>query len=509
MKMRIDVYSHSFKVSQFSRETKSLLVKFLIRFGQIGTIRTSRGKYTKGIVRMYCASNKRRTLFRIHLNAMDDFLEFLRFNGITKNQLKITTHGVPKGVPMDLEYIDKRTPRPYQESINQYLLAPGNTKLVTLDPGKGKTFICLNAMRTINKRTFFCIKSSYIDKWVKDIAVSYKFKRGEVLVIRGSKNLRRLLELGVTGELDAKIILCSNSTLREYYKLYEKYERNILNMGYATTPIKLWSDLDIGLRVVDESHETLHFNFRLDLYTNVNKTIALSGTMFSDDPFVTGIQELLFPLDTRSETIERDKYIAAECITYSIKNVKKRVKYMNYALASYSHVLFEQSILKNKELLNGYMELITDLVKDRFIKDYDAGQKMIVYCSTIEMCTHLTEFIKREVKDLEIGRYVGEDDYNVMLDLDLIVTTLKSLGTAIDIPDLRMILLTDSVRSRQLNIQVLGRIRPLKNWPDVTPSFMYLTCRDIAKQVTYSDEKKTMFSTYVLEHKTTHLNVVL
>lgn len=507
-KMRIDLYSHSFKVSRFKQDTKVLIKKFIIKYGQIGLIR-KRGRYTRGVVRVYGASNKRRTLYRMHRNTLEDFLEFLMFNGIPKSSINIVNHKPAKSKSLDLEYIDTRTPRDYQDSICKYLVAPGNTKLVTLDPGKGKTYICLRAMSQLNELTFFSLKSSYIDKWIKDIEEAFTVPKGTVMVIRGSKNLRRLLELGVTGELEAKIILCSSSTLREYYKTYEMYENNMLNMGFACTPIKMWDALGVGLRVVDENHETLHFNYKLDLYTNVKKTIALSGTMFSDDPFITMIQETMFPLDIRCETIKRDKYVDAYRVEYSIENANRRVQCINRALDSYSHVLFENSIMKDPDLLKSYVNFIADMVEKTFMKDYEEGQKAIVYCSTIDLCTIVATKLKEKYEDLIVGRYVGEDSYDDMLDFELIVTTLKSLGTAIDIPDLKTILMTDSLMSRQLNVQVLGRIRPLKRWPDVTPEFYYFTCVDIDRQVKYGEKKEELFAHYVKTHSVLETDVVL
>ncbi len=505
--MTVDIYSHHFSVRGFGRIEKTVLLEYCRTLAQYGLKRVGRGrnaKFVKAMLKVFVGVTADREEFRFHVNLLDDLFRHLASSGVNRSQIFVNKIPMYTASPVEFTYIDHRTPRKYQYPIIDYILSNGKIKVVTLDPGRGKTFIALAAIRDLEVRTFFCIKASYIEKWIKDAEESFSFQPGELMVVRGSKHLKRLLEIGVAGELEAKIILCSNTTYYQYLKDYEMYQKDMLRYGYACLPYQMWEKLDIGLRVVDETHEQIHFNFRLDLYTHVPKTLALSGTLFSDDKLVTRMMEVMFPPTLRYHDDEKNIYIAAEALLYTMEKPDTKVRYMNQQMQMYAHVKFEQSIIKNKKLLNEYTNMLCDFVFDRYVAKRLKGQKIAIYCSTKEMCTILSDKLKRIHTTLNVERYIGEDDYETMLEADIIVTTLKSLGTAIDIPGLRVVLLTDSLGSLQLNIQVMGRLRPLKDWPGTTPEFLFLVCQDIGKQMDYYVKKKEILKGRVISFHTNY-----
>ena len=87
---------------------------------------------------------------------------------------------------------------------------------------------------------------------------------------------------------------------------------------------------------------------------------------------------------------------------------------------------------------------------------------------------------------------------------NIIVSTLKSAGTAIDIPGLKMTVMTVAVGSRQANEQAVGRLRVLKQWPDEQPEFIYLVCADVPSHLEYHRHKKEVLSDKILSLKEYH-----
>lgn len=506
-RLTIEIYSHHYSVTGFNSIDRETVLSFCRQFAQMGLKMIGRGKFIRGMLRVFVGVTLDRTEFRFHINTLEDFYTHIANYGIKSSNIKTVTHKAFVPAAIELNYIDTRTPREYQAPLIEYIVASGKFKIVTLDPGRGKTFIALSAIRDLKVRTFFCIKAQYIEKWISDTEEAFDIKPGELMVIRGTSNLKKLLELAKEGELTAKIILCSNSTFQRYLKDYEKYKNRITEFGYPCKPHEIWKLMGIGLKVVDESHETLHFNYRLETYTHVAKTLALSGTLFSDDPFITRMQDIMHPPEYRLSETDRHIYVAAEALLYNIENVDAKVKYINHGMKSYTHVKFEQSILKSKVLLDQYINMVVSITQDRFVNKMEKGQRMAIYFSTKEMCTIASGILSKEYPDLNVVRYIGEDDYEDMLDGDIIVTTLKSLGTAIDVPGLRVILLTDALGSMQLNIQVMGRLRPLKGWDDVTPEFLFLVCQDIDKHIEYYNKKKEIFHGRVVSFNTTSTGV--
>lgn len=505
----IDIYSHHFSVYKPYDKDKKMLIDFCRPLGQYGNKQIGRGRFVRAILRVFAVASKDRSQFRFHISQLNDFLVHCKNYNVNDNYIQFRRHYLFKPVYVNFDYHDKRIPRDYQQPIIDYVVSKGKFKVVELDPGRGKTFIACTAMNILKVRTFFCIKAQYIEKWINDLNESFNIKPEDIMVIKGSKNLKRLIELGKEDELNAKVILCSSTTMGMFLKDYEIYGSDIDQLGFGCAPHQIWETLGIGLKVVDESHEFLHFNYRLTLYTHVQKTLDLSGTLIHDDPFIKRVLRILHPPEIRYTEDNHQVHTRVEALFYSIRNVDSRIKYENKAMKAYSHVKLEQSIMKNNTLFDGYTQMIMDIVKKRYVNNHESGQKMIVYFSTKEMCTRFWEIAEETFEELNVVRYIGEDEYEDMLEGDLIVSTLKSLGTAIDIPKLRYILMTDALGSIQMNVQALGRLRPLKDYPGTDPVFMYLVCRDIGKHIIYHQKKVEIFKDRVLSHNVKNLDYVL
>jgi superfamily II DNA or RNA helicase len=118
------------------------------------------------------------------------------------------------------------------------------------------------------------------------------------------------------------------------------------------------------------------------------------------------------------------------------------------------------------------------------------NDKLVVFCASIDMCTEYTKHLKEEFPDLDVRRYVEDDPYENVIEADIRVTTIQSGGTAIDIPNLRVAIMSVSVDSPVSNLQALGRLRELK---DRDVKFYYLYCLQIPKQVGYHRNRKLLY----------------
>ena len=78
-----------------------------------------------------------------------------------------------------------------------------------------------------------------------------------------------------------------------------------------------------------------------------------------------------------------------------------------------------------------------------------------------------------------------------MLTGDIIVTTPGSLGTGIDVPNLRVGIQTVNISATAMNLQNLGRLRKL---PDRDVKFCYLYAENIPKQKEYHRRRVDMFT---------------
>lgn len=347
------------------------------------------------------------------------------------------------------------------------------------------TFIALKAVAKLNMRTMLIIKGMYVDKWIEDVKEAFHLKPGDLMVVRGSKDLRKLIDLGLAGELEAKFIICTSKTMYMYFQEYERYSGEMIS--YDVSPADFYETLGVGVRIVDEAHQEFHTVYRLDLYSHVPLTISLSATLVSDDPFMNRMYATAWPMQIRSPKVEFDKYIQILNLWYSVNNPQK-IRCKNF-MKQYSHVMFEQSIMKNKVMMQNYREMLSDILRRMFVDEREPGQKALLFCATKEMCTTMCEALQQDFPDIKVGRYISEDDYSVLLESDLTVTTLKSAGTAVDVPNLKRVLCSVAVSSKQANEQAIGRLRRLKDWPKETPEFAYVSAREIDKHVSYAQEK--------------------
>lgn len=495
--LRVDVYSHHITVCKYGDRIKLLLLQFCRGLGQYGLKLVGRRKFIRAIVAVYAATTMDRREFRFHITQKEDVLRFLCSNGVSSEDIDIVEHPLYEPVEAKFSNITGQPPRDYQIPIIGYLAAPGAIKVLPIQTGKGKTRCTLDALCVIQQRAGLVIKGMYVDQWILVLKEDYGLKTKEIMLIRGSEDLKALIAIARAGELEAKVVIITSKTLFNYYKAYEASVEG--NFEYDCHPEELWKLLGVGVRIIDEVHQEFHANFRQDLYSHVPKTISLSATLESDDNFVNRMYRVMFPAECRPAALEWDKYTEVLALQYKIMNFN-RIRFMG-ANKMYSHVKFEQSLLRQKDMLARYLDMIYRITDDQFVKIFEPGQRMLIFCATVEMCSEVRDFLRRKFQDIRIGRYVQEDDYAVLQANDIIVTTLKSAGTAIDIDGLRVAFMTDNIDSKQANIQALGRLRRLKKWPDVRPEFVYIYAGNVERHTTYHKRKKDKLRGKVLAYR--------
>jgi hypothetical protein len=123
------------------------------------------------------------------------------------------------------------------------------------------------------------------------------------------------------------------------------------------------------------------------------------------------------------------------------------------------------------------------------------------------LCIAIKEKLTPIYKDLKVSTYLSGDPRS-NIDSDIIISTLGSAGTALDIPNLRRVLMTTSVDSPVANKQALGRLRDLSSkGKDV--KFAYIYCEQLSKQKQYHHAKQKLFAESVVYHKDLYYSLKL
>ena len=439
--------------------------------------------------KMYGVRSTNPLRFRFHINQLPQFLEFMATKGFHSPRITEEPHFSP--VKVHFEIVSDKEPWNNQPAIIDYLVEPGVKKVIELQAGQGKTLCALFAVTRIGYRCALDIKPMYIDRWMNDLADPkgiFNLSKSEITVIRGGKALAQLIELALDGELEYKFIVFSNKTLALYYKDYitgqsmEKYH-NVM-------PWDLMKVLGVGVRVTDEAHQDFHACFRADLFTHVQKTISLSATLEPDDQFLQQMYEVVYPRSLRFGGSTYHKYVDVISVPFKIdRNIKAPVKFNQRGMISYSQNVYEESILDSKKRLASFLYMVTELTDKYFIAKRHADFRLLIFAGRVEMCATIVAHLQDKYPNLRIGKYTEEENYEVLDELDIIVSTPISAGTAVDIADLQVCLNLVALGSSQANLQMIGRLRELRG-VDINPLFIYVYCTDIEKHVEYHMKRR-------------------
>lgn len=364
------------------------------------------------------------------------------------------------------------------------------------------TFLAANRAAATKARVVVILKPQYMEKWASDFEKICGIPKKETLLINGSAALMNLIATAKSGQLKARVVIISNRTLQNWFTLYERKGDYSLTQGYDCYPEELLPILGAGVRIIDEVHQDYHLNFKMDLYCHCPLTISLSATLINDDPFLSRMYEVGYPKDHRYAGLAYDRYIESTALFYSVKR-PDLLKTSEWGSSTYSHHAFEQSIIKYPLLLQGYMNLIDVAIHDHYLKDYKQGNRLLVYCASIDLCTLVAQYLKKTYAGKDVRRYVEDDPYENLLDAEITVSTLQSAGTGHDIDQLSTVILTTAVSSSASNIQGFGRLRNLpvtnpEKYADMKLRFVYFVCTDVSKHVDYHLKKKELLLTRAL-----------
>lgn len=510
VELTVTLYSHHFTVSKITGRAFAAVQEFARRNVQYG-VKKEYGRWVRVPTKVYAAATRDRSVFRFHINQLKDFEHHLKNSFLAGSDERVVAP-LKDIDPVTLKIKDEWVPRDDQVPVIEYICAdtPHISRFVDLQTGKGKSFITMYSAARLMARAVYIFRPMYLDKWVIDIRKTYDIELEDLITVQGSGELIEFLELVRTGEWVGKVILISNKTFQNYLKLYEEHKEGILEMGYACTPPEFFEFVGSALRVIDEVHQDFHLNFKIDLYTHVKRSVSLSATMISDDPFVERMQNLAYPSDQRYQGGVYDKYIAIRAVFYQLADPNK-VKTRNPFSSNYSHNAYEHSIMRDKRMLDNYVAMHIRLLESTWLREdyYKPGDRAVVFCASIDLCTLMRDRLQQHFTKFTVERYVGSlnDPYDNLMNPDLRVTTHGSAGTAVDIPELTVTVMGIALKSSAGSLQNLGRLRKLKDGRE--PMYVYLNCSDIPKHIEYHDHRAKLLDGKTTNYRVDHMRVLI
>lgn len=509
-RIKVIKYSHGMKVIPGNRRHKDVLLDYCRTLAQWEIVKEPpMYKAVRQMKRVFAGATKDRSEFRFHINQFEELITYLKYAGIERRHIELETLPLHEGE--DVEFVMKGdiSPYEYQEPIIEFFeQVDPIIKVTNLQTGLGKTMIALLTMFRRKKRTLIQLRGGYVSRWLTDLdgaKALFKFKKGDIMVVRGRDHLLSVINQAKAGDFDPKVVIITNKTL---FGLFKEFELNGEDNLYGISPEELCPLLGIGLRIIDEVHEDYHLSFRSDIYCHCPSSIHLSATLVTEDPFRRRMYDIALPMENWYTGVDYDAYIDVKCDMFDTHEPEK-LRTTERGRDMYSHGAYEKSIIRNKTMLANYLDIINYVTYLDYIEDWQGGQKCLIFCSLTDMCVLVRDHLRGIYPELEINEFISETDEVILEKSDIIVSTVESCGTAQDIPGLKMSILTRALKKLETNEQVKGRLRKLKKWPDITPIFNYLTNRSVPKHLEYHQAKIEQFEGKVKSHTTVNLPLKL
>lgn len=372
------------------------------------------------------------------------------------------------------------------------------------------TLCSLAALAHKGVRCVVMVPPKYFGIWIKALKETYKGYSDETLnwmTVSGSAELQKLIDRGIENDLEGvDVIVISNVTYRSYIDNYEKYGSKISELGFNCPPPRFHEAIGAGMQINDEIQEDPGLVFRIDMYTNISLQVYLSATPFTGNPYVTKMIDKMLPPETMVRLPNLDVYINVMCLRYCEPSIKPK-DYLTPFKNTYNHARYETQMMKDRKRFNSYKTMVGNIAKGLFVNDQLPKQKLLLLCATVAFIEDVVNYLKERFPDLQINGHVSGSPFERLQKNDITVSTIKSSGTGVDIHNLREVGLLQFTDSRKDNIQILGRLRKLKDYPEVVPRLTYMACESIPHSMRYSQNKREHFEGRVLAFKSMRIEM--
>lgn len=318
---------------------------------------------------------------------------------------------------------------------------------VNLNTGKGKTYVAIAMASFLRQRTMMITASvNWINQWKNCIMEYTNIKEDEIYILTGRRSIIQLLK-GQKDLKQYKFILSSHTTIRNYGE--EK--------GWESVT-ELFKFLHIGLKIYDEAHLNFDNMCLIDFFTNTYRTLYLTATPARSDRGENLVYQLALKSIPKIDLFDEKTDPHTKCIAihYNSHPTPQQVSSCRN-IYGFDKLKYIRYITKKQEFYMMLMLLIDFCTKN--------GERTLIYIGLNEAINTVYQWLCYTFPHLkdEIGIYnslVPKEIKNEQLSKMIILSTIKSCGTAMDIQGLKYTVnLADPMGSLVLTRQALGRTR--------------------------------------------------
>ena len=366
---------------------------------------------------------------------------------IEPNPYKTIDNILMKYAPRDE---DQKTALRFMCGVGEYEENQYHSQLsLSLSTGKGKTFCSIATASFLKIKSIVITHSNtLLNQWKDNIKEYTNLTEEDVLFISGSSMLHMILNCKSVKADNAKIFLCTHSTIRSFADTYgwDKLNDVFINLG-------------IGIKFIDEAHKNFNNMLMIDFFTNVYKTYYVTATPQRSDWKEDRIYQLSIKNVPGIDLFDEDSDPHTSYVAIKWNSRPNAIQltecHGSYGLDRNKYVDY---VIKQPNFYK-----IMTIVMDMVIK---CNGRVLMYIGTNEGIIKLYKWISENYPEFlcNVGIYTSavskEDKINKERNKKLLLSTTKSAGEGEDLKGLKMtILVAEPFKSHVLARQTLGRTR--------------------------------------------------
>lgn len=322
--------------------------------------------------------------------------------------------------------------------------------ILNLDTGEGKTFTTIALMTVRRLKTIIILNSNKIkEQWVEKLQEYTDISPKAICEFNGSSKCTSIIKYPKKYS-QYRVFITTHDTIRSFGNTY----------GWDQVH-ELFKSMRVGIKIYDEAHLEFQNIVKIDCYTDTKYTYYLTATFGRSNINENFVYNMCFKSIPKYEQRTKDEYDGKRYINYmavfyksnptllNINNLKNKYGFNRNAYASYQ--------LVDDEFFFPMIRFLVELTVKK--KEF----KTLLLIATIEGIEDIRDYINKEFPEIKVGIYHSrmkdQDEKLAAMDCDLIISTAKSLGVGADIPNLRVVINTESYKSTIITDQILGRLR--------------------------------------------------
>lgn len=317
---------------------------------------------------------------------------------------------------------------------------------LNLATGDGKTFSTVTAILKYKLKSIIITHQTKIkNQWIKTFQEMTTFPEDRLCDIHGIPVMEQIMK----GEIKADIYLVNHQTIAAYARKYSWQDVR-----------DFFKKIKVGIKVIDEAHRFFENSFMIDNFSNTYKSFYLTATFGRTDTSEITIYKRAYSSLARfgEETIhykEKRKHTICVFVFFQSKppyGIIPRPR-TGYGFSSYKYIDYELYEETNHSL----EKVIAYILK----QTQNLEGKTLITSPKKESVVTIESFVKGET-DKSVGTIFSDnndEENEENKGKDIISSTIKSVGEGTDIKNLRILIEAEPIGSKDLAIQVCGRLR--------------------------------------------------